>query len=168
MLNYQRLCCCFFNQRWHVSFCWINQKLGLCFWIFSVDSSSRTWSLEWCFLLPWESRVVCLFGWWFGTCLFSHILGIVIPIDFHIFQRDGSTTNQHCIWMDHQRSFDGLLCSTQLDFRSFSIKMRVKCRMVKLWSSSGQALVERIIQSLCIQHRGPFCCNEFILFDGFV
>ena len=28
--------------------------------------------------------------------LFSHILGIIIPIDFHIFQRGGSTTNQWC------------------------------------------------------------------------
>ena len=27
-------------------------------------------------------------GWWFGChFLFSHILGIIIPIDFHIFQR---------------------------------------------------------------------------------
>ena len=27
-------------------------------------------------------------GWWFGTSiLFSHLLGIIIPIDFHIFQR---------------------------------------------------------------------------------
>ena len=27
-------------------------------------------------------------GWWFGTSiLFAHILGIIIPIDFHIFQR---------------------------------------------------------------------------------
>ena len=26
--------------------------------------------------------------------LFSHILGIIIPTDFHIFQRGGSTTNQ--------------------------------------------------------------------------
>ena len=26
-------------------------------------------------------------GWWFGTYLFSHILGIILPIDFHIFQR---------------------------------------------------------------------------------
>ena len=34
-------------------------------------------------------------GWWFGTrILFSHILGIIIPIDFHIFQRGGPTTNQ--------------------------------------------------------------------------
>ena len=26
--------------------------------------------------------------------LFSHILGIIIPIDVHIFQRGGPTTNQ--------------------------------------------------------------------------
>jgi hypothetical protein len=24
-------------------------------------------------------------GWWFGTFLFFHILGIIIPTDFHIF-----------------------------------------------------------------------------------
>ena len=29
--------------------------------------------------------------------LFSHILGIIIPIDFHIFQRGGPTTNQEMI-----------------------------------------------------------------------
>ena len=29
-----------------------------------------------------------LFGWWFGTwLLFFHVLGIIIPTDFHIFQR---------------------------------------------------------------------------------
>ena len=26
-------------------------------------------------------------GWWFGTSLFFHILGIITPTDFHIFQR---------------------------------------------------------------------------------
>ena len=34
--------------------------------------------------------------------LFSHILGIIIPIDFHIFQRGGPTTNQ-------PSSLDGLV-----------------------------------------------------------
>jgi hypothetical protein len=34
-------------------------------------------------------------GWWFGTfSLLFHILGIIIPTDFHIFQRGGSTTNK--------------------------------------------------------------------------
>ena len=29
-----------------------------------------------------------IFGWWFGTFgLFFHILGIIIPTDFHIFQK---------------------------------------------------------------------------------
>ena len=32
--------------------------------------------------------------------LFSHILGIIIPIDFHIFQRGGPTTNQSWIPVD--------------------------------------------------------------------
>ena len=36
-------------------------------------------------------------GWWFGTwILFFHILGIIIPTDFHIFQRGRYTTNQLC------------------------------------------------------------------------
>jgi hypothetical protein len=34
-------------------------------------------------------------GWCFGTFgLFFHILGTIIPFDFHIFQRGRSTTNQ--------------------------------------------------------------------------
>ena len=34
-------------------------------------------------------------GWWFGTFFIFYILGIMIPTDFHIFQRGGSTTNQN-------------------------------------------------------------------------
>ena len=46
----------------------------------------------------------CLVGWWFGTWIsFFHILGIMIPIDFYIFQRI-ETTNQitNCIdtWLN--------------------------------------------------------------------
>ena len=38
-------------------------------------------------------------GWWFGTwLLFSHILGVIIPTDFHIFQDGYCTTNQQNIW----------------------------------------------------------------------
>ena len=29
----------------------------------------------------------CISGWWFGTFFIFHILGIIIPTDFHIFQR---------------------------------------------------------------------------------
>ena len=38
----------------------------------------------------WPLKLPYFAGWWFGChFLFSHILGIVIPIDFHIFQRGG-------------------------------------------------------------------------------
>ena len=33
-------------------------------------------------------------GWWFGNFLFSIIYGIILLIDFHIFQRGRYTTNQ--------------------------------------------------------------------------
>ena len=40
--------------------------------------------------------IIDLSGWWFGChFLFSHILGIIIPIDFHIFQR-GSNHQPVC------------------------------------------------------------------------
>ena len=40
-------------------------------------------------------RARCSTGWCFGChFLFSHILGRIIPIDFHILQRGGPTTNQ--------------------------------------------------------------------------
>ena len=38
-----------------------------------------------CFLLS---------GWWFGTFLSFNILGIIIPTDFHIFQRGRYTTKR--------------------------------------------------------------------------
>ena len=40
----------------------------------------------------WFSHVNHISGWWFG--FFSIIYGIILPIDFHIFQRGRSTTNQ--------------------------------------------------------------------------
>ena len=42
-----------------------------------------------------ETTRICLVG---GSehFLFSHILGTIIPIDVHIFQRGGPTTNQMC------------------------------------------------------------------------
>jgi len=39
---------------------------------------------------PWENDEKMLTGWWFGTMEFwmtFHILGIISPTDFHIFQR---------------------------------------------------------------------------------
>ena len=37
-------------------------------------------------------------GWWFGTFfIFPYIGNVIIPTDFHIFQRAGSTTNQYAL-----------------------------------------------------------------------
>jgi hypothetical protein len=44
-----------------------------------------------------QLKVIAIFipGWWFGTFgLFFHILGLIIPTDFHIFQKGRYTTNQ--------------------------------------------------------------------------
>ena len=44
-------------------------------------------------------------GWWFGChFLFSHILQIIIPTDFHILQRGGPTTNQNSLVLKLIRS----------------------------------------------------------------
>ena len=46
-------------------------------------------------------------GWWFGTFLCSIICGIILPIDFHIFQDGYWTTNQTCltlIWAGNQQT----------------------------------------------------------------
>ena len=40
-------------------------------------------------------------GWWVGAFgLFSHILGRILPTDFHIFQRGRAATNQKN-WVDY-------------------------------------------------------------------
>ena len=56
--------------------------------------------------IPWQIETLVVYriywwciwfrfsGWWFGTCLFYHILGIVTPTDFHILQMGRYTTNQ--------------------------------------------------------------------------
>ena len=41
-----------------------------------------------------RGKMVCTIHWLVVWNMFSHILGIIIPTDFHIFQRDRYTTNQ--------------------------------------------------------------------------
>ena len=58
--------------------------VGDCWWLRDVKRNDCDFQL-------YLSIFCCcnwLPGWWFGTCfLFFHIFWIIIPVDFHIFQR---------------------------------------------------------------------------------
>ena len=55
-------------------------------------------------------------GWWFGTFFFQ-ILGIVIPTDFHIFERGRSTTNQFMFsWLQTSSWWSGLVWLGVVEF----------------------------------------------------
>ena len=47
-------------------------------------------------------------GWWFGTCLFSHIIigNVIIPIDELIFLREVGLNHQPYPWIMHRLSID--------------------------------------------------------------
>ena len=47
-----------------------------------------------CVHIVWYNDVHYWLVCWLPFLAFSHILGIIIPTDFHIFQRGGPTTNQ--------------------------------------------------------------------------
>ena len=56
--------------------------------VFGQTGAGNNWAkarlAAWIALFPWKSVEICgmISGWWFGTWLvFSHILGIIIPID---------------------------------------------------------------------------------------
>ena len=81
---------CFSDQSKSLNpdFAWSNSTAG-------VSISNRSSWLTAHFWLKSQS------GWWLGTFLFFYILGIIIPTDFHIFYRGGSTTNQIIIIINH-------------------------------------------------------------------
>ena len=57
-----------------------------------------------------DSSMDFMSGWWFGChFLFSHILGTIIPIDFHIFQR--GSNHQPVMWFYQykQRDHHGMM-----------------------------------------------------------
>ena len=60
-------------------------------WLFrSIDSRNGINTYDWYYKS----------AWWFGTFFVTfHILGIIIPTDFHMFQRGRYTTNQK--WWNH-------------------------------------------------------------------
>ena len=75
--------------------------------LFCWGKTAREWNYFmdfWCM----RSMAICYrhtlsyFIWlvvWLPFLAFSHILGLIIPIDFHIFQRGGLTTNQLWIYI---------------------------------------------------------------------
>ena len=76
----------------------------------------------------WDKMGQTVSGWWFGTFRFFHILGTLIPFDFHIFQRGRSTTNQvwkfrtsmRLIWWD-------ILDQIWLDDQSSLQRVEISC-----------------------------------------
>ena len=70
-----------------------NQKNPLCFtWATSISSDKLIFDI----CSSWLNSIPCWLVVWLPF-LFSHILGcclLIIPIDFHIVQRGGPTTNQ--------------------------------------------------------------------------
>jgi hypothetical protein len=49
------------------------------------------------FLRGYNMIITIVTGWWFGTMEFydfPYIGNVIVPTDFHIFQRGRSTTNQ--------------------------------------------------------------------------
>ena len=73
--------------------CWLHQPLlGSTCRVGGKRPKKRT-----TYTARWEKIGIYIYiGWWFGTWfLFFHRLGIIIPTDFHIFQRGRYTTNQH-------------------------------------------------------------------------
>ena len=90
---------------------WLPHLLGGCAARLWPRSQSHQWRWRWRERERGKKNIykyliysTCLTGyWWFGAwILFFHILGIIIPTDFHIFQRGWSTTNQlrclSCSW----------------------------------------------------------------------
>ena len=78
-------------------------------WILSTESLHLKLSLR--AFSAWENDIHTLSlhntssGWWFGTwILFSIIYGIILPIDFRIFQRGRYITNQS-LYTAYSKSF---------------------------------------------------------------
>ena len=67
-------------------------------WLASVVvPPARTMRINWHLKRRVFSQTITIAGWCFGTFYIFHILGIIIPFDFHIFPMGRSTTNQLAI-----------------------------------------------------------------------
>jgi hypothetical protein len=55
-------------------------------------------------------------GWWFGTFVISHnMLGIILPIDFHIYQDGYCTTNQPIAGLFFFTEIHNTKCQPRID-----------------------------------------------------
>jgi hypothetical protein len=89
--------------------------------------------------LQWENQLSLVAG--SGHFLFSHIWGIIIPTDFHIFQRGRYTTNQVYKWWIFQQAMC-LMCGSQ----------RVS-RMVPMSSDDSDAQMKPTIATFFMSSR---------------
>ena len=80
-------------------YCWDHDQFSLMFgkwatWVWVKGLQSRQSRR-----LAGPDTQPFLSGWWFGFFSFLHILGIIIPTDFYIFQRGGWNSKGHSmIW----------------------------------------------------------------------
>ena len=95
-----------------------------------------------------------LSGWWFGTwILFSHILGIMIPTDFHIFQRG---SNHQPVWeasLFQERGGKTLVAEPNCVI-FFAGYLRVRVRLA-MNNANGMYVVQKI---------HIICINIYILY----
>ena len=76
-----------------------------------------------------KKQLICS-GWWFGTCfIFPYIGFLIITIDFHIFQRGGSTTNQCCSCYKMLGGFNHVSFSILLGSRKSWVNLHVVCKL---------------------------------------
>ena len=97
----------------------INQYEGCTFWL----DPEIFWYCQ--LYVQWLS------GWWFGTFFFSHILGIIIPIDFHIFQR--GSNHQPVVFASN--IFGRLWCQIPMQISSMNLGDDLFCVSDVAWFS---------------------------------
>ena len=70
----------------YISFCW----LGIVYsWLHEISSQQKLVYLHTIWGFARNLLSVLKHGWWFGTFVIFHTLGIIIPSDFHIFRGVG-------------------------------------------------------------------------------
>ena len=112
----------------------------------SLMSLSWRWWWGWCWWWWWWFLLLLLIlfsGRWFGTFCCFHILGRIIPVDFHIFQRGWYTTHHLWLLFSFTMSWPGTCVMGHLDPLRFCQKNGEVC------ASFGRIFVGKAATSLC-------------------